>query len=254
MFQNAVVRTPSTSMVHGLTRSAHLGKPNYQLALNQHQNYVKALEQCGVEITVLPPIEHHPDSCFVEDVAVITHNYALLTRPGAPSRQGEVKEIESIVHCFFKQPNHITMPGSLEGGDVLQIENHFFIGLSNRTNEEGAQQMMRSLAQQNYTSSIIPLKEFFRLKAGVSYLGNETILVCGELINHPAFSSLKQIIIDPYEAYSANCICVNGTVIMAQGYPKMKQAISNLGYTIIELDMSEFRKIDGGLSCLSLRF
>ena len=254
MFQNAIVRTPSSSMIHGLTTSAHLGKPNYELALAQHQNYINALIQCKVEITHLPAIEHQPDSCFVEDVAVLTNNYALLTRPGAPSRQGEVKELETIIQCFFKKPARITSPGTLEGGDILQVENHFFIGLSNRTNEDGAQQAMRSLAQHNYTTSIIPLKEFFHLKTGVSYLGNNTILVCGELINHPAFSSLKQIIIDPYEAYAANCITVNGTVIMAQGYPKAKKAVSDLGYPIIELDMSEFRKIDGGLSCLSLRF
>ncbi|RUR12492.1 dimethylarginine dimethylaminohydrolase family protein [Legionella sp. km772] len=254
MFRNAIVRTPSSSMIHGLTTSAHLGKPNYQLALNQHQNYINALAQCNLEITVLPPIEQFPDSCFVEDVAVLTETYALLTRPGASSRQGEVKEIESIIHCFFKHPNRITPPASLEGGDILQVGNHFFIGLSNRTNEEGAQQMMRSLSQQGYTASIIPLKEFFHLKTGVSYLGENTILVCGELINHPAFSTLKQIIIDPYEAYAANCIAVNGTVLIAQGYPKTKKAILDLGYPVIELDMSEFRKIDGGLSCLSLRF
>lgn len=254
MFQNAIVRTPSSSMIHGLTTSAHLGKPNYELALAQHQNYIDALAQCNLEITVLPPVEQHPDSCFVEDVAVLTESYALLTRPGAPSRQGEVKEIEDTIHCFFKKPNRITMPGSLEGGDILQVENHFFIGLSNRTNEEGAQQMMRSLSLQGYTASIIPLKEFFHLKTGVSYLGKGTILVCGELINHPAFSSLKQIIIDPYEAYAANCITVNGTVLMAQGYPNTQKAIIDQGYPVIDLNMSEFRKVDGGLSCLSLRF
>lgn len=254
MFQNAIVRTPSSSMLHGLTTSAHLGKPDYEQALIQHQKYINALTQCNVEVTVLPAIEQFPDSCFVEDVAVLTNSYSLLTRPGATSRQGEVKEIESTLHCFFKQSNRISAPGTLEGGDILQVENHFFIGLSNRTNEEGAQQMMRSLSQQGYTASIIPLKEFFHLKTGVSYLGNETILVCGELINHPAFSSLKQIIIEPIEAYAANCIAVNGTILMAQGHPKTHKAIKDLGFPIIELDMSEFRKIDGGLSCLSLRF
>lgn len=254
MFQNAIVRTPSLSMVHGLTTSAHLGKPDYERALIQHQSYINALAQCNVEVTVLPTIEAHPDSCFVEDVAVLTDSYALLTRPGASSRQGEVKEVEDTIHCFFKKTNRINVPGTLEGGDVLQIENHFFIGLSNRTNEEGAQQMMRSLSQHGYTASIIPLKELFHLKTGISYLDKGCVLVCGELINHPALSSLKQIIIDPYEAYAANCITVNGTVLIAQGYPNTKKAISDLGYPVIELDMSEFRKIDGGLSCLSLRF
>jgi dimethylargininase len=254
MFQNAIVRTPSSSLIHGLTTSAFLGKPNYEQALTQHQQYIDALTRCNLEVTVLPPIEQYPDSCFVEDVAVLAQNYALFTRPGASSRQGEVKEIEDIIQRFFKQTDNINIPGTLEGGDVLQIENHFFIGLSNRTNEDGAQQMIRTLSKRGYTASIIPLKEFFHLKTGVSYLDQGRVLVCGELINHPAFSSLKQIIVDPFEAYAANCITINGTVLMALGYPKTKKVITDLGYPIIELDMSEPRKIDGGLSCLSLRF
>lgn len=161
MFQNAIVRTPASSLIHGITTSAYLGKPNYELALTQHQQYIDALTQCDVEVTVLPPIEQYPDSCFVEDVAVLTQDYALFSRPGAPSRQGEVKEIEEVIFRFFKKAHKINMPGTLEGGDILQLEKHFFIGLSNRTNEEGAQQMIRSLSQQGYTASIIPLKEFF---------------------------------------------------------------------------------------------
>ena len=254
MFRNAIVRTPSPSLIYGITTSAQLGKPDYQLALTQHQNYVNALTECGLEVTELPALEHYPDSCFVEDVAVVTATSALLSRPGAPSRQGEVKEIEQTLHCFFKNSTTIKAPATLEGGDVLKVENHFFIGLSDRTNEEGAQQMIRNISQQGYTGSIIPLKEFLHLKTGVSYLGQERLLVCGELINHPAFSTLKQIIVDPYESYAANCILVNETVLMPLGYPNTKKAIRNCGYPIIELDMSEFRKIDGGLSCLSLRF
>lgn len=254
MLQNVIVRTPSSSLIHGLTTSAYLGKPNYERALIQHQHYINALYQCDVEVTILPPIERFPDSCFVEDVAVATQNYALFTRPKADSRQGEVQEIEELLYCFFKKAQRIEAPGTLEGGDVLQIENHFFIGLSHRTNEEGAQQMARSVAQHGYTASIIPLKDLFHLKTGVSYLGQGCILVRGELINHPAFSSLKQIVIDPYEAYAVNCLNINGTVLIAQGYPKTKKVITDLGYRVIELDMSEFRKIDGVLSCLSLRF
>ncbi|MDI1351859.1 MAG: arginine deiminase family protein, partial [bacterium] len=171
------------------------------------------------------------------------------------SRQGEVDEIEPHIKPFFKHNlGKITPPGTLEAGDILQVGRHFFIGLSERTNEDGAQQTIQHLSQNGYTASVIPLKEFLHLKTGVCYLDKDYFLVCGELINHPAFSQFKQIIIDPYESYAANCIMVNGRVIMPQGYPKTKLAIENLGFPLIELDMSEFRKIDGGLSCLSLRF
>lgn len=255
MFQNAIVRRPSSSLIHGLTTAQELGKPDYDLALIQHQNYINALAQCGVEVTVLPAIDSFPDSCFVEDVALLTDKFALLTRPGAHSRQGEVKEIEQTIRQFYKNSiSRIESPGTLEAGDVLNVNNHFFIGLSERTNSEGAKQMIKELTQQGYSASTIQLNEFLHLKTGVSYLDQGYLLVTGELVNHPAFNHLKQIIIAPQEAYAANCIMVNGTVLLAKGYPKTKEQISELGFPIIELDVSEFQKIDGGLSCLSLRF
>ena len=254
MFQNAIVRNPSSSLLSGLTTSAELGKPNIEKALEQHYRYINALSQCDVEVTVLPELVAFPDSCFVEDVALLTDSMAVLTRPGALSRQGEVAEIESTIACFFKKISRIEAPGCLEAGDVLQVENHFFIGLSARTNEEGAQQLIQILTDHGYTASVIPLKIFLHLKTGISYLGEGYTLVGGELINHPALAQLKQIIVDPYELYAANCIMVNGTVIMSSGYPKTQKTVNALGFPLIELDVSEFRKLDGGLSCLSLRF
>lgn len=254
MLQNAIVRTPSLSLVKGLT-TATLGSPDYELALTQHQNYIDALSRCGLEITVLPPLEAFPDSCFVEDVALLTKQFALLTRPGVSSRRGEVEHIESTIQLFFgDRLSKIHAPGALEAGDVLQIEKHFFIGLSARTNMAGAQQMTQAVSQYGYTASTVTLKEFLHLKTGVSYLGQEYILVSGELISHPAFAHLTQIIVEPEEAYAANCIMINGTVLLPQGYPKTRKEIARRGLPIIEVDVSEFRKIDGGLSCLSLRF
>ncbi len=254
MFQNAIVRTPSLSLVNGLT-TATLGKPDYDLALIQHQNYINALSRCGVEITILPPLETFPDSCFVEDVALLTQQFALLTRPGALSRQGEVDHITPTIQRLFKERvSKIHVPGTLEAGDVLLVDNHFFIGLSARTNIAGAQQMIQAVSQHGYTASTVELKEFLHLKTGISYLGQELVLVSGELINHPAFAHLTQIIVEPEEDYAANCIMINGTVLLPQGYPKTRKAIAHYGLPLIELDVSEFRKIDGGLSCLSLRF
>jgi len=255
MYQNAIVRTPSPSLISGLTSSAHLGKPDYPLALEQHHNYIKALAHCGLEIDILPALTDYPDACFVEDVALLTDKTAILTRPGAHSRQGEVLEIKSSVKAFYKERiSRIFEPATLEAGDVLRIKNHFYIGLSQRTNQAGAEQLINLLAKDGYTASTIALKEYLHLKTGVSYLDQEYILVSGELIDHPAFAQFKQIKIDAKEEYAANCIMVNGTVIMPQNFPKTNKAISALGFPIIEVDVSEFRKVDGGLSCLSLRF
>ncbi len=255
MFLNAIVRSPSASLVNGLTTSSELGKPDYDLALIQHQNYINALSQCGLEVTVLPPLEAFPDSCFVEDVALLTEHSGIFTRPGAQTRQGEVGHIKQTIQMFFKDRiSKIITPGTIEAGDILRIEDHFFIGLSARTNQAGAQQMIQLLNHQGYTASTVLLKKFLHLKTGVSYLEQGYLLVSGELVNHPAFAHLNQIVVDADESYAANCIMVNGTILLAQGYPKTKKSITDQGFSVIELDVSEFRKVDGGLSCLSLRF
>ncbi|MDR3501808.1 MAG: arginine deiminase family protein [Legionella sp.] len=255
MFQQAIVRTPAASLIHGLTSATHLGQPNYAKALEQHQNYIDALIRCGLEVTVLPALEQFPDSCFVEDAALLTEKVAILTYPGAPSRQGEVVFIEPAIQAFYKERiRQIEMPGTVEAGDVLRINDHFYIGLSQRTNAEGAHQLGAILAQYGYSSSVIELKQFLHLKTGVSYLGNHHILVNGELISHPEFRHYEQIIIADNEAYAANCIRVNDAVIMASGFDFSIKTVQNHGFNVITLDMSEFQKIDGGLSCLSLRF
>ncbi|PWY54399.1 N(G),N(G)-dimethylarginine dimethylaminohydrolase [Legionella qingyii] len=255
MFQQAIVRTPSPSLIHGLTSAIDLGQPDYIKALEQHQNYINTLIRCGLEVTVLPASDAFPDSCFVEDPALLTDRFALLTRPGAQSRQEEVNLIEPCIQTFYKTRTHkIEAPGTLEAGDVMQVEDHFYIGLSQRTNKEGVAQLTALLAQYGFKSTVIELKKFLHLKTGVSYLGNKCLLVNGELVNHPAFKSFEQLIIDDSEAYAANCINVNNTVIMPQGFPRSIEMVHNSGFHVITTDVSEFRKIDGGLSCLSLRF
>ncbi|CAM2761439.1 NG,NG-dimethylarginine dimethylaminohydrolase [Legionella steigerwaltii] len=255
MFQQAIVRTPSPNLIHGLTSTPELGRPDYAKALEQHQNYITALTNCGVEVTVLPAADDFPDSCFVEDPALLTDKIAILTRPGARSRQGEVDLIEPCVQTFYQGRTYkIKAPGTLEAGDVMQIEDVFYIGISQRTNQEGAQQLATLLAQYGYKSTLIELKKFLHLKTGVSYLGNGCVLVNGELVNHPAFKSLKQLIISDNEAYAANCIRVNNTVIMPQGFHQAIEMVRSSGFHVVTVDVSEFRKVDGGLSCLSLRF
>ncbi|WP_133138579.1 dimethylarginine dimethylaminohydrolase family protein [Legionella genomosp. 1] len=254
MFRRAIVRTPAKSMVQGIS-SADLGLPDYHLALLQHQQYINALENCGVEVLVLPPEERFPDSCFVEDPALLTERIAVLARPGVESRQGEVSLLEESIRRFYAANIvKIQAPGTLDAGDVLRVEDHFYIGLSKRTNMEGARQLISLLHNHGYTASVIPLTEFLHLKTGVSYLGKGNLLVSGELINHPEWKSLKQIIIDSSETYAANCIVVNDYVLIPSGFSMINLRLKSLGYKLVEIDCSEFRKLDGGLSCLSLRF
>lgn len=253
IFKNVIAKTPGKSYVGGLTTS-DLGTPDYDKLLVQHEAYIEALKKCGVEVTLLSPSEEFPDSTFVEDTAVLTSDFAVVTNPGADSRNGEIVEIESVLKDFYKKFHYIKAPGTLDGGDILQAEDCFYIGISERTNEEGARQLKEILESEGFEATIIPLEKFFHLKTGIAYLGNNKMVVAGEFVDHPAFDSYEKIVIGKEDEYSANCIRVNDYVIIPQGYSETKRKINEAGFETIELDMSEVRKQDGGLSCLSLRF
>ncbi len=253
MFKKTIVKIPSESYVNGLTTS-DLGRPNLEKALEQHKAYIEALKKCGTIVTEVPGNLQYPDSTFVEDTAVLTPNFAVISNPGALSRNGEIHDMEHVIKSFYESIYYIKSPGTLDGGDILQIEDRFFIGISARTNHVGAEQLKTILELEGYKGTIVELEKFFHLKTGIAYLGNQTIVVAGEFVDHPEFNKYQKIVVPPEEEYAANCIRVNDYVIIPAGYPVTKHKINDAGYQTIELEMSEFRKQDGGLSCLSLRF
>ena len=256
MSRNVIVRRPCRALVEGITSNPQLGKPDYELALRQPDSYIAALKQCGVQVTILPADERYPDSCFVEDPAVITRKCAIITNPGAPSRNGEKDEIIGTIREFFPEDKieYITAPGTLEGGDVMMVGDHFYVGRSARTNAEGIRQFIAILEKHGLSGSEVTLEEVLHLKTGVNYLENGNMLVSGEFVDKPEFTKYNRIEIPEAEAYAANCIWVNGTVIVPEGYPAVEKAVREAGYPVLLVDTSEFRKLDGGLSCLSLRF
>jgi dimethylargininase len=254
MFTNAIVRTPGRSIVEGLSDSKTLGLPNYEQAIIQHQSYIDVLTKCGLDVLVLEPCEEYPDSTFVEDVALITPNCVIITRPGAPSRRGEVHEIEFVLKQKFNNIEAIEAPGTIEGGDIMMVGDHYYIGLSERTNIEGAKQIIQILTKYGMSGSTISLKKVLHLKTGLSYLEENNLVVCGEFIKDSSLEGYNPIEIPENESYAANCIWVNESVIIPLGYPTTRQRIKNAGYPVIETDVTEFQKLDGGLSCLSLRY
>ena len=253
MFSKAIVRTPSKSMIHGLTE-AGLGQPNYELALDQHSAYIEALQYCGLDVTVLPPEEAFPDSTFVEDAALLTPHCAIITRPGASSRRGETESLKLVLSQFYTSIEEIQEPGTLDAGDIMMVGKHFYIGLSARTNPEGAQQMIQHLERYGMTGTTVSLEHVLHLKTGIAYLEDNNLAVCGEFVDKADFESFNKIVIPQGEAYAANCIWVNGTIILPTGFDKTRDLIREVGYSVIDTDVSEFQKLDGGLSCLSLRF
>lgn len=256
MFQHAIVRLPGSNFANGLTR-VDLGAPDLALALTQHRHYCDALRVCGLSVITLPADPRYPDATFVEDTAVLLRDDAIFTRPGAASRLGEVDAIRGALQTRYPQAASIVAPGTLDGGDICEAGRHVFIGLSERTNAAGAAQLTQWLATQGCTADTLDIRgmrSILHLKSGLAHLDGGRLLLIDALLAHPAFARFERIRVDADEAYGANAVQVNDRVLIASGHPKLEAQLRALGYDPLALDMSEFAKMDGGLSCLSLRF
>jgi dimethylargininase len=255
-FNSAIVRPPGRTFADGLT-SVPLGAPSLELALEQHAAYVAALERCGLTVTTLEPNDAFPDSTFVEDTAVIAGSNAMLTRPGAASRLGEAAAIRQTIARFFPDFEEITEPGTLDGGDVCEAEGCVYIGLSERTNRSGADQLAAFVQKAGAKASFVDMtgiESILHLKSGMSYAGDGIFVAIDELLPRLDLSGGRVLHVPPGEEYGANCVRVNDCVLVAAGYPALEALLRSCGLSPIALDMSEYQKMDGGLSCLSLRF
>lgn len=256
LFTNAIVRIPGRNFDAGLT-TVSLGRPRLEQVLAQHQRYCEALAECGLTLTTLEADLRFPDSTFVEDTAILTPRGAILTRPGAASREGEVDAIRPALLNFFPAPKAIEAPGTVDGGDICEAENHFFIGLSHRTDPAGARQLAGHLDALGYTSSVVDVRRMttiLHLKSGISFIGNNTLVVMEEMAQNQAFQGFELVRVCAEESYAANCVRVNDRVLVAAGFPRLTAELRARGFDPLVLEMSEFQKMDGGLSCLSLRF
>jgi dimethylargininase len=252
---HALTRSPGQSYLQGLTQSTD-GPPNLARTLQQHQAYCQALTACGVLVTNLPADETYPDGCFIEDTAIVTPRGAIITRPGAPSRSGETTAVAAALTERYAHIARIEAPGTVDGGDILETDSAFIIGISERTNAHGAQQLQHLLADLGYPSNILDVRECKQLlhfKTGVSAIAPGLLVMAPNLPDFPALRGYEKITLTAAEQYAANCILVNGTVFVPTGCPKFIAALTQRHLPFIELEMSEFKKMDGGLSCLSLR-
>jgi dimethylargininase len=252
MFNHAIVRKPGPDAFQGLT-TADLGAPDYALLLQQHAAYVATLRLLGLTIVELDSLPGYPDAYFVEDVAVVVPEVAVITRPGAAARRGEANHMVEVIGRYRSLVSIIT-PGTLEGGDVLVVGKHVMVGLSDRTNAEGARQLALALSPFGYTTAAIPVGDGLHFKSSVNDLGDNTLLITRDFADHPALAPYERLVIDNDEAYAANTLWVNGTLITPEGFPKTQAQLAELNRPILPLNTSEMRKMDGGLTCLSLRF
>ena len=254
---HAIVRQPGKSLLNAITSSKTPVRIDYSKAIAQHDNYCKALETCGVNVTKLPMTNDFPDSCFVEDVAICTPKMAVMTLPGDIRRKGEVKNIKEPLLQKYNNDNVLQIEnGTLDGGDVMEVNGHYYIGLSKRTDEDGANQLIEYLNEYGYTGSTIKLQnEFLHLKSSVTYLENNLLITTPEFESGEYFKGMNKIVIKNKKDYgAANCVWVNGTILMPQGCLDIEEELMNNGYDkIYPIDTSEYNKVDGALTCLSLR-
>lgn len=222
-------------------------------ARRQHDGYCRALEGLGLELIRLEADDSFPDCCFVEDPAIVVGDNAIIACMGAESRRGEEAEMSRAL-AEHKKILHIQPPATLEGGDVLRIDHTLYVGLSRRTNRAAVEQLQQLLAGSAFEVVPVPVRNALHLKTACTYLGRGFVIVASECIDASVFAGYTIIPAPSDEAYSANCLSVNGKVIIPARHPKSKRVIQEQGFEMVEVEMSEFQKGDGGLTCLSKIF
>ncbi len=253
-FTRAITRLPARSIVNGL-RAEDIGDPDYDQMLRDHEHYVATLKQAGAEVTVLSAAEDFPDSVFVEDVALCLPGIAVLMRPGAPTRAGEVAGMAPVLRDFFDEIAQIEEPGHIEGGDILTTSREILVGRSERTDSAGIAQLAAILEPRGYrVREVITPPGVLHFKTDCSLLDAETILATPRLDASGCFSGYRVIHTAENEEAAANTIRYNDLVLMPAGFPNTRDRLLDAGYQVREINNSECARLDGGMSCLSLRF
>lgn len=253
-FTRAVTRRPSASIVNGL-RAEDLGTPDLAKMEEAHAHYVATLKRTGAEVIELPALEEYPDAVFVEDTALCLPQGAVMMRPGAPTRMGEVAEMEPTLRRLYDDVRRIEGPGHIEGGDILVTGREILVGRSDRTDAAGVAELTEIVSDWGHK-----LREVFtppgvlHFKTDCSLLDGETILATKRLDASGCFEGYRVLHTAEGEEAAANSIRFNRFVLCPAGFPRTAEMLSNAGYEVVEISNSECAKLDGGMSCLSLRF
>lgn len=254
-FTHAITRAPSASITRGL-RAVDTGTPDLSLMQAHHAAYIAALRETGATVIELPALEAYPDSVFVEDTALCLPQGAVVMRPGAPSRLGEAAEMAPHLTALYREVVAITGADSfIEGGDILVTETEILVGRSARTNAAGIAELTALVAPWGHrVREVNTPPGVLHFKTDCSLLDADTILSTRRLSASGCFTGYKIIDVPDGEEAAANTIRFNDLVLMPAGFPKTRDAIAKAGFTPREIGNSECAKLDGGMSCLSLRF
>ena len=253
-FSHAICRLPARSLISGL-RAVDTGEPSYDQFVKDHKDYVSALKNTGAKVIILEALEGFPDSVFVEDAALCLPKLAIIMRPGAPSRLGEAQAIKPALEKLYTNVMQINGPGFIEGGDILVTEKEILVGLSERTNIEGVEELNLIVSPFGYKLRVVDTPDgVLHFKTDCSLLDENTILSTKRLANSGCFEGYSIIYVAEGEEACANTIRFNDSIIMPSGFPRTYKKLISNNYTVKTIGNTEAAKLDGGMSCLSLRF
>lgn len=249
MNRRALVRRPSPRLAEGLITHIARTPVDPGLAQQQWEGYVATLRAEGWETVEVPPSPDCPDSVFVEDTVVVRGDLAVLTRPGAASRRAEVAGAEAAVRELGLDVRRVEAPGTLDGGDVLQIGRTVFVGRGGRTNADGIEQLRQTLAPMGCTTTAVELTKVLHLKSAVTALPDGTVLTWGGLVDHGMFPAVRPV---PEEPGAHVALLGGADVLIAASAPRTARLLVDLGYDPVVVDISEFERLEGCVTCLSV--
>jgi dimethylargininase len=249
----AITRAVSPAIVHCELSFIDRKPIDLATAQEQHHAYEKLLAKLGARVVSLPAESDLPDSMFVEDPAIVLDELAVILPLGAESRRREAPSLAQAL-ANFRRLEHISLPGTLEGGDVLRIDRKIFVGLTKRSNAEGIRQLAAILAPHNYEVIAVPVTGCLHLKSAVTHLGRNRLLANRAWFDTTLFPGHDWIDVDLAEPHAANALALAGTIIFPASFPRTRARIEALGFRVTPLDISELQKAESGLTCSSLLF
>ena len=253
-FTHAITRKPSPAVVEGL-RAVDVGSPSFEQMLKDHEHYIATLKEAGATVHELPALDDYPDAVFVEDAALCLQEVAILMRPGAPTRLDEAEQMRPVLEKIYGSVLSIEGPGTIEGGDILVTEREILVGRSQRTDAAGIAELDGLVEPLGYTLREVHTPPgVLHFKTDCSLLDDTTILATNRLASTGCFNGYDVIETASGEEACANSIRFNDIVLFPSGFPKTLAKLQQAGFSVVEIGNSEAAKLDGGMSCLSLRF
>jgi dimethylargininase len=244
-----LVRRPSSRLAEGIVTHISRTPVDVALARAQHAAYVGALTASGLMIEQAPAADDCPDSVFIEDTVVICEDLAVLTHPGAPARRAEIAGVAQAVRSLGLRTARIQEPGTLEGGDVLQVGRTAYVGRGGRTNGDGIRQLRSLLAPMSRTVIAVPLGNVLHLKSAVTALPDGTFLLLPGLVPAELFPAVRPVT----EEGGSHVVPLGGDrVLIAASAPRTADLLDSLGFTPVVVNISEFEKLEGCVTCLSV--